>query len=190
LPCRRCRHQLARGNSLFVYSWRSAAMLADVFARAQVQIQEGSDHCRYNEYLADQTQRISGLKAKEKAVQKETLQYCLEKDLGDHVQVRVFEDDDFCVFRIIRSHPTRKPLAIVPGRAARAIIESSLGKRRTTLTGSCARQWRPPDSRSWTHSRPPEGPTDAFSSVMWPEKDVAAMGPRPRSHSIGQKRRS
>lgn len=102
---------------------RDDAILADVFARAQIQTQEGSDHRRYNEYCAREARPVSGLKEKATALRAETLKYCAEQNLGDHVQVVAFEDDDFCVFRVVRSHHIRKPLAVIPGRSAHAPIE-------------------------------------------------------------------
>jgi hypothetical protein len=102
---------------------RDDAIFAEIFARAQIQIQEGSDRRRYNEYCAREARPVSRLNEKAKTVRAETLRYCAEQHLGDHVQVVAFEDDDYCVFRIVRSHHIRKPLAVVPGRAAHAPIE-------------------------------------------------------------------
>lgn len=102
---------------------RSDASLSDVFARAQTQVQEAGDHRRYNEFLGKEARSITCLKAKSEALQEETLRHCREADLGEHVQVRAFDDDGASVFQIIRSHHTKKPLAVVRGRAARATIE-------------------------------------------------------------------
>lgn len=102
---------------------RADASLADVFARAQTQVDEGGDHRRYNEFLGKEAHVVSGVNEKRDALRDATLAYCRENDLGDHVQVRAFEDDGAYVFHVIRSHHTRKPLAIVPGRSARATIE-------------------------------------------------------------------
>lgn len=102
---------------------REDASLAEVFVRAQIQVQEGADHRRYNEFLGKEARTVANLKAKSDALRDETLRYCRENDLGDHVQIRAFEDDGAYVFHVIRSHHTKKPLAVVPGRLARATIE-------------------------------------------------------------------
>jgi hypothetical protein len=39
------------------------------------------------------------------------------------VQVRAFQDDDVYVLNILRSHHTKKPLAILPGRSARTTLQ-------------------------------------------------------------------
>lgn len=102
---------------------RSDASLADVFARAQTQVQEGAEHRRYNEFLGKEARSVACLKAKSEALQEETLRYCRDADLGEHVHIRAFDDDGAVVFQIVRSHHTKKPLAVVRGRAARATIE-------------------------------------------------------------------
>ena len=43
--------------------------------------------------------------------------------IGDHVEVRAFEDDGAYVFTVLRSHHVRKPLAVLPGHAARTTIQ-------------------------------------------------------------------
>jgi hypothetical protein len=101
---------------------RRNAALADVFARAQTEVQEGGDHRRYNEFIGKETRGIHKLSAKRAALCAEVLRYCRESDLGEHVQVDAFEDDGAYVFHILRSHHTKKPLAVVAGHAARTTI--------------------------------------------------------------------
>jgi len=102
---------------------RSDASLADVFARAQAQVQEGADHRRYNEFVGTEARVVTNLNAKAEALRGEMLRYCQESDLGDHVQVRAFENDGTYVFHVIRGHRVRKPLAVLPGRSVRGTIE-------------------------------------------------------------------
>jgi hypothetical protein len=101
---------------------RNDSSLADVFARAQTQIQEGGDHRRYNEFLGKEAKTVYELKAKRDALCAEVLSHCRACDLGEHVQVEAFEDDGAYVFSILRSDRTKKPLAVVPGHSARATI--------------------------------------------------------------------
>lgn len=101
---------------------REDASLADVFARAQVQVHAQGEHRRYDEFLGRAPKGVVQLREKAEALQAATRSYCQTSDLGDHVQVRAFEDDGSYVFQILRSHRTRKPLAVVPGHAARATI--------------------------------------------------------------------
>jgi hypothetical protein len=101
---------------------RKDASLADVFARAQVQVQAQGEHRRYHEFLGSKPRGVQQLAAKVRAFEEATRAYCQERDLGDHVQVRAFDDDGAYVFQILRSHRTRKPLAVIEGRSARATI--------------------------------------------------------------------
>jgi hypothetical protein len=102
---------------------RRNASLADVFARAQTHVQEGSDQRRYNEFMGKEARSVTNLDARKEKLHDEILRHCRESDLGEHVQVQAFEDDGAYVFNILRSHRTRKPLAVVRGHAARATIE-------------------------------------------------------------------
>lgn len=102
---------------------RNDASLADVFARAQTQAQEQGGYRCYHEFVGRAAHAVTDLAAKGDALRDATLHYCRDRGLGDHVQVRVFEDDGAYVVHIIRSHHTRKPLAVIPGRSARATIE-------------------------------------------------------------------
>jgi hypothetical protein len=102
---------------------RRDGSLADVFARAQIQVQARSEQRRYDEFLSRAPRGVHQLPVKVDALQAATRAYCEANDLGDHVQVRAFEDDGAYVFQILRSHRTRKPLAVVAGHAARAMIE-------------------------------------------------------------------
>lgn len=123
---------------------RKDGALAEVLARAQVQIQEG-DHRRFNDFIGKNGQRVRDVKAKTKALEDAIREFCKESDLGDHVHVRVFDDDDGTLrFQIMRSHHMRTPLAVMPGSAARATIkyrpvhadlvryEASIGRLRIT----------------------------------------------------------
>jgi hypothetical protein len=102
---------------------RSDGALADVFSRAQVQIQEGN-HRRFNDFIGKKPKPIRNLSTKLQALEHAILEYCKQKDLGDHVQLRIFNDDEgACRFQIMRSHHTRTPLAAVPGSTARAKIQ-------------------------------------------------------------------
>lgn len=104
-------------------SQRSDGALAEVFSRAQVQIQEGN-HRRFNDFIGKKPKHIRDLSTTRQALERAILEYCKQKDLGDHVQVHIFNDDEgACRFQIMRSHHTRTPLAVVPGSAARAKIQ-------------------------------------------------------------------
>ncbi len=107
----------------FYIAQRTDASLADVFIRAQIHVQEGGNHRRYNEFMGKEARCIRGLYAKKEALREEILRFCRESDLGEHVQVEAFEDDGISVFNILRSHRTKKPLAVVPGHLARATIK-------------------------------------------------------------------
>ena len=101
---------------------RNNASLADVFARVQTQVREQGDRRRYNEFVAKEPRTISNLKAKQEMLRAAVLRHCQGSDLGDHVQVEVFEDDGAYVFSVLRSDRMKKPLAVVPGHTARARI--------------------------------------------------------------------
>ena len=107
----------------FYLAQRKDASLVDVFARAQIQIQEGSDQRRYNDFIGKDARSVTSLPAKAEKLREEVLQHCKKSDLGEHVHVQAFEDDEVFVFNVLRSHHTRKPLAVVPGQAARATIQ-------------------------------------------------------------------
>ena len=101
---------------------RKNASLADVFARVQTQVQESGDRRRYNEFVAKEPRAVSNLKRRREMLRAAVLRHCQDCDLGDHVQVEVFEDDGAYVFSVLRSDRMKKPLAVVPGHAARARI--------------------------------------------------------------------
>jgi hypothetical protein len=107
----------------FYLAQRKDAALVDVFARAQIQIQEGGDQKRYNDFLGKDARSFTNLSAKISAVREHVLEHCKKFDLGEHVHVQAFEDDGVFVFNVLRSHHTRKPLAVVPGQTARATIQ-------------------------------------------------------------------
>ena len=101
---------------------RSNASLADVFARAQTQIQEAGDRRRYNEFLAKKPRAVGDLKGRREMLHTAVLRHCQDSDLGDHVQVEVYEDDGVYVFSVLRSDRMKKPLAVLPGHTVRALI--------------------------------------------------------------------
>lgn len=104
-------------------SQRNDGALAEVFARAQVQIQEGNQR-RFNDFIGKEPKRIHDLPAIKAELERTILEYCHQEDLGNHVQVRVFDDDDGASrFQIMRSHHTRAPLAIMEGSTSRAKIQ-------------------------------------------------------------------
>jgi hypothetical protein len=107
----------------FFIAQRQDASLADAFARAQIQIQEGGNPRRYNEFMGKEARSVKGLDRKKEVLRERILDFCEKSDLGNHVQVEAFEDDGLYVFNILRSHRTQKPLAVVPGHSARATIQ-------------------------------------------------------------------
>ena len=121
-------HELSDGTSerelamqLYLAQRRNAS-LADVFARVQTQVQESGDRRRYNEFMAKEPRATSDLKGRREMLRAAVLRHCQDCDLGDHVQVEVFEDDGVYVFSVLRSDRMKKPLAVLPGHAARALI--------------------------------------------------------------------
>jgi hypothetical protein len=106
---------------LFLAQKRNAA-LAEVFIRAQAQIQDGTDRRRYHEFMGKEAKPVSHLEGSRDTLLDETKRYCIEQGLGDHVQVTSFEDDGAYIFHVLRSHHMKKPLAVVPGHGARATI--------------------------------------------------------------------
>ena len=107
----------------FYLAQRKDAALVDVFARAQIQIQEGGDQKRYNDFLGKDARSFTNLSAKKDALREYVLEHCKKSDLGEHVHVQAFEDDGVFVFNVLRSHHTRKPLAVEPGQTVRATIQ-------------------------------------------------------------------
>jgi hypothetical protein len=104
-------------------SQRSDGALAEVFSRAQVQIQEGN-HRRFNDFIGKKPKHIRDLSTKRQALERAILEHCQQEDLGNHVQLRVFDDDEgACRFQIMRSHHMRTPLAVMEGSASRAKIQ-------------------------------------------------------------------
>ena len=101
---------------------RDNASLADVLARAQTQVQEAGDRRRYNEFLAKKPRTVGDLQRHREMLRVSVLRHCQDSDLGDHVQVEAFEDDGIYVFSILHSDRMKKPLAVIPGHAARAVI--------------------------------------------------------------------
>lgn len=127
---------------------RADGALAEVLSRAQVHVQEG-EHRRFNDFIGKGGQRVREPKAKAKALEHAMREFCKASDLGDHVQVRDFDDDDGTVrFQIMRSHHTKTPLAVVPGASGRAtikyrpvhsdVVRYESGIRRLRITASAA----------------------------------------------------
>lgn len=106
----------------FYIAQRKNPLLADAFARAQIQVQESGNQRRYNEFVGKRPGSIKKVKEKKAALQEEVLTFCIKSDLGDHVNVEMVEDDGTYIFKILRSHRMQKPLAVVPGSAARATL--------------------------------------------------------------------
>ncbi|MGE3342798.1 MAG: hypothetical protein AB7L71_05115 [Vicinamibacterales bacterium] len=124
---------------------REGGAFADVFAKAQIQVQEGELRA-YNDFAAREPRRASDVPAKRQDLERELLDYCKVQDLGEHVQVRASRDDDGTVrFQIMRSHSTKTPLAVIHGLPGRAPIkyrpvhsdllryEEGLGRLRITV---------------------------------------------------------
>lgn len=101
---------------------RSHAAMADVLARAQAQVQEAGDRRRYSEFLAIEPRSVRNLQNHRTVLSAAVLRHCQDSDLGDHVQVDAFEDDGVCIFSILHSDRIKKPLAVVSGHSARAVI--------------------------------------------------------------------
>ena len=87
---------------------RQDTALADVLARAQIEIQQGVGNRPANEFLGKEAKRIPDAKKKAKALVQATLDFGRELKLGDYVQVKAIEDDDVCVFRVHRGHHTKR----------------------------------------------------------------------------------
>lgn len=102
---------------------REDAAFVDVLARVQIQLQEG-DHRRFNDFIGKGTKAVTDAASKCQALEEAVRDHCRNNDLGEHVQIRVFKDDDGTArFLIMRSHHTRTPLAVVPGSTGRATIK-------------------------------------------------------------------
>lgn len=108
--------------SFFVAQLKDTS-LADAFARAQIQIQEGGNQRRYNEFMGKEARTIKNLDRKKEVLRAKILSFCDKSDLGDHVHIEAIEDDGLYTFNILRSHRIQKPLAVVPGHSARATIQ-------------------------------------------------------------------
>jgi hypothetical protein len=102
---------------------RTNGALAEIFSRAQVQLQEGNNR-RFNDFIGKKPKTVRDPLKKGQELEAAIRDHCQQSDLGDHVQVRFFDDDDGAYrFQIMRSHHTRTPLAVTKASAARAKIE-------------------------------------------------------------------
>ncbi len=101
---------------------RAGGQLAEVFERAHLHVREAAQHRRYQEFMGRSPEGVTRLSARVAVLKQRVTEYCAAHDLGDHVDVRATEDDGLYLFNIVRSHHTKKPLAILPGRTARTAI--------------------------------------------------------------------
>lgn len=101
---------------------RNDGALAEVFSRAQIQVQEGT-YRRFNDFIGKKPKPVRDLSNKRQALEAAILAHCEQEDLGNHVQLRVFDDDCTYSFQIMRSHHTMTPLAVIAGSAARTKIQ-------------------------------------------------------------------
>jgi hypothetical protein len=102
---------------------RDGGAFADVFAKAQIQVQE-SERRAFNDFAAREPKRVTDAPSKRQGLERELLEFCKAHDLGEHVQVRASKDDDGTLrFQIMRSHFTKTPLAVIHGTAGRAPIK-------------------------------------------------------------------
>ena len=114
----------AREFALHLYlAQRDDAAFQGVFARAQIQVQEGEGRRRYNEYMGKAARTVDQLEKKKSELIKQVSAYCIEHDLGEHINVNAVEDDGVFIFRILRSHHLKKPLAVIPGSPGRTIFQ-------------------------------------------------------------------
>ena len=121
----------ARELAMHLYmAQRGDASLADVFARAQTQFQDGGQSGRYHEYLGKESKTVTNLEKKKVALHAEVLRHCRESDLGEHVQVEAFEDDGTYVSPSEALH-LNKRCAMVRRRGAR--VRHSRNRRRKYL---------------------------------------------------------
>lgn len=101
---------------------RADAAMAEVFLRARVETEARGATGAYYEYLGREARSVKAPKSKAAQLRAMTLQFCRDRGLGKHVEVRVIEGDDACMFHVHRSHRLRKPLAVLPGQEGRGPI--------------------------------------------------------------------
>ena len=102
---------------------RAEPSIADAFVRAQIQLQARGEHKSVNEFWGAEARVVRSVELSKVQLERMMRSHCEEHDLGSHVQVEALEDDGACVFQVIHSDRTRKPLAIVDGSSARSMIE-------------------------------------------------------------------
>ena len=96
--------------------------LADVFARARLRLQQGSDARGYYEFAGRRTVRVSNLKQLAQRLEVVVLEHCRAHDLGDHVEVHAFRDDEMVVFHVLHTYRQRRPLAVAAGQRTRSVL--------------------------------------------------------------------
>lgn len=102
---------------------REDPALAEVLLRARVQTEAQGNTAAYHELLGREARLVAGeLDPKCEHLRDLTLQFCRDRGLGEHVHVWAFKNDDTRAFHVLHSHRLRKPLAVLPGRDARAPI--------------------------------------------------------------------
>ena len=102
---------------------RSEPSVADAFVRAQIKVQTTGEHKAVNEFWGAESRVVTSVESSRARLRDLMHAYCKEHDLGEHIEVEALEDDGACLFRVIHSDRTRKPLAIVEGNSARSMIE-------------------------------------------------------------------
>lgn len=104
---------------------RTDPVLRDVMARAQIAAGETAGRRRYAEFLGIERRSIKRLTEKAERLREARRAYCDENDLGEHIQVHAFEDEDLgtYTFQIVRTHRTKAPVAVRKGEATRAPLE-------------------------------------------------------------------
>jgi hypothetical protein len=94
---------------------RTDGAIAETLVRAHVQLEQGKGR-RYSDFAGKQPKRLRNLKTCIATLEHDTREYCAQKDLGDHVEVQMFDHDDGTYrFRVMRSHHTQSQLVVMPG---------------------------------------------------------------------------
>jgi hypothetical protein len=102
---------------------RTDRRLADVFKRAQLLVHALNVPQKYHEFLNTKAGRFPSQLITARELEADVRAYCIERDLGDHVQIWPTEDGGVYVFQIIYSHRIRKPVVVPLGQTTRATIK-------------------------------------------------------------------